>query len=280
MLCLKYKQNKVTIIILTYNEQIHIKRCIKSVYSIADNIIVIDSFSSDKTLQICKRFKKIKIYQRKFKHQADQMNWALKNLKIKNDWIFRIDADEYLCNFNKNFFLKKLNNKKINGYLITRKIKFLGKTINYGLTSPHKTLRIWRNSKGYYENLSVDEQVVVKGKISSLDYLIIDENLKGFLFWIRKHISYSKREAIEYYKFKKINLKKEDLSKVNKFKKYKIYYKFPIFVRPLLLFIYSYFFKLGFMNGVQGLIFNFFQILIYRFVVDINIFLKKITFSK
>lgn len=269
--------NKLSItgLILTYNEEIHIERCIKSLIKSVDEIIIVDSFSNDKTIKIARKFKKVKIFQRKFIHQANQMNWAMKNLHFKTEWILRIDADEYIDESKKNFFINKLNNKNINGYIITRKIKFLGKIINYGITSPHKTLRLWRKGKAHYPNLSMDEHAVVKGRISSLNVLIIDDNLYGYNYWIKKHINYSIREANEYLKFNEKNYK-YDRSKINKLKKNQIYYNFPIFIRPFLLFIYSYFFKLGFLTGLRGFIFYFSQNLLYRLLVDINIFLKKL----
>jgi len=268
------KKNLITAIILTYNEEIHIDRCIKSISKFVDEIFIIDSFSNDNTIKKARKYKKVKIFKRQFIHQADQMNWALKNLQFKTDWIFRIDADEYIYKSKKNLFTNNLNDKNINGYIIDRKIKFLGKNINYGVTSPHKTLRLWRKGMAHYPNVSMDEHALVKGKISSLNVMIIDDNLYGFRYWVKKHINYSIREANEYLKLNEKNYI-YDRSKANKFQKNQIYYNFPIFIRPFLLFIYSYFFKLGFLTGFKGFVFYFFQNLLYRLLVDINIFLNK-----
>tara|TARA_Y100000389_G_scaffold199224_1_gene237195 strand:+ start:5802 stop:6653 length:852 start_codon:yes stop_codon:yes gene_type:complete len=272
-------RNLITAIILTYNEEVHIRRCIKSIKNFTNEIIIIDSFSKDQTLKECKKFKNIKIFQRKFIHQANQMNWALKNLNIKNRWILRIDADEYITNFNQKFFFGKLSkNKKTNGFIFIRKIKFLGKVINHGLTSPHKTIRIWRNRKGRYPNISMDEQVIVKGKVDLLDSIIIDHNKKGFLFWLKKHLNYAKKETNEYFKRNKYSFKSKNISDRNKLKKYKSYYNFPIFIRPIILFIYSYIYKLGFLSGVRGFLYYLVQNFLYRLIVDIFILRKKITF--
>ena len=266
------KKNSVTAIILTLNEEIHIERCIKSIIDLVDKIIVIDSFSTDKTEKICKNFKKIKFYKRKFIHQANQMNWVIKNLKIKTKWIFRIDADEYLTKKSAKVFTKQLKNKQMaNGIILTRKIKFLNKTINYGITSPHKTLRIWKNKKGRYPNIAMDEQVFVEGKILDSSLLLIDHNLKGIKLWFKKHVLYASREAYQYCKNSNKKSFKNDLSKNNKNYKFQIYYKIPILLRPLLLFIYSYFIKLGLLDGFRGLVFIFLQNFIYRLLVDLNI---------
>tara|TARA_B110000858_G_C17765641_1_gene456915 strand:+ start:598 stop:1431 length:834 start_codon:yes stop_codon:yes gene_type:complete len=273
------KKLDITVIILTYNEQLHLGRCIKSVKKFVKQVIVIDSHSNDKTLEICKKYK-VRIYKNKFINQAIQMNWALKNVNIQSKWIFRIDADEITDKF---FFYKIkdiiINNRNISGIIIKRKIKFLNKLINYGLTSPHKTLRIWKNKKGKYQNISVDEQVEVKGKIVLCEAIIVDHNLNSFSWWLNKHRNYALREAESYFLYKKnFNNKRthnQDYSKIRQIKKHKVYYRLPIFIRAIILFLYSYIFKLGFLSGVRGLIFYFFQTLWYRMLVDL-IILKKI----
>ena len=265
------KKIDISVIILTYNESIHIKRCINKVTKFVKEVIVVDSRSTDKTIKICKKLN-ARVYQNKFINQASQMNWALKNIKIKSKWILRLDADEII---DKKSLLKIgqiINtNSKISGIIIERKVKFLNKIINYGLTSPHKTLRVWKRGRGKYPNLEVDEQVKVDGKILLSDSSIIDHNLKNFKWWLEKHKNYAEREAVSFLKnrFKKHNYKSSDA--INKNYKYEIYYKSPILIRPFLLFIYSYFFKLGFLSGWQGLIYNFFQVLWYRFIVDMKI---------
>jgi hypothetical protein len=114
--------------------------------------------------------------------------------------------------------------------------------------------------------------VEVEGNIYLSKAIIIDHNLGSFTSWLTKHRNYAIREAYSYDREKVNNkLLDKDLSKINKSKKYRIYYKLPIFIRPFMLFIYSYFFKLGFLSGWQGLVFNFFQILLFRFLVDIKI---------
>ena len=85
----------ISAIVLTYNEEINIKNCLESVADWANEIIIVDSFSTDKTLEIAKKYTN-KIAQRTFINQAEQFNWALDNLEIKNDWILRLGADEYL----------------------------------------------------------------------------------------------------------------------------------------------------------------------------------------
>ena len=267
------KKKDLSAIILTFNEELHIARCINSIKNVVDEIIVIDSYSTDNTLKICEELN-VRVYQNKFISYGKQVNWVLKNVDIKSKWIFRVDADEYV---QKNSLIEITdiisNKQNISGIIIQRKIKFLNKIINYGQTSPHHTLRIWKYGSGMYPDIdTVDDQVEVEGNIYLSKAIIIDHNLESFTSWLTKQKNYAVREAYSYDKEKVNNkLLDKDLSKINKSNKYRIYYKLPIFIRPFILFIYSYFFKLGFLSGWQGLVFNFFQILLFRFLVDIKI---------
>ena len=140
-------------------------------------------------------------------------------------------------------------------------------------------MRIWKNKTGRYQNISVDEQVEVKGKTILSKAVIIDHNLNNFWWWLEKHKDYATREAESYLAFKKKNnnykTSSNDVTKVKQNKKFKIYYKFPIFIRPVILFLYSFIYKLGFLSGVKGLVFYLFQTLWYRMLVDIYIFKKR-----
>lgn len=261
----------ISVIILTYNESLHIKRCINSVKKFVREVIVVDSNSTDRTLDICKKLN-VKIYKNKFINQAIQMNWALKNTNVKSKWIFRIDADEFIEKDSLILIGNIIKSmKNISGIIVERKVKFLNKIINHGLTSPHKTLRIWKKGKGKYPILDVDEQVKVKGKLLVSSAVIIDHNLKSFTWWMNKHKDYSNREAISFLKLKHKKKSFLSLDAINKKNKYNIYYKTPILIRPFVLFVYGYFFKLGFLSGWQGFIYNLFQILWYRFLVDLKI---------
>ena len=98
----------ISVIILTYNEELNIEECLKSVSDFAQDIFIVDSFSTDKTLAIAKRYTNNAI-QHPFKTQAKQFNWALDNLEISTDWIMRLDADERVTPELKGELAKKLN---------------------------------------------------------------------------------------------------------------------------------------------------------------------------
>jgi len=85
----------LTVIVLTYNEELHLARCLESVRTLASEIVVVDSFSTDKTQEIARTFG-AKVTTHEFKNQADQFNWALDNVSLAGEWVLRLDADEYL----------------------------------------------------------------------------------------------------------------------------------------------------------------------------------------
>ena len=117
----------ISVVILTFNEEIHIERCLKNITDWAGEIFIVDSYSTDKTLEIAKKYG-AQICQHPFQNQAEQFNWALDNLDIKNEWVLRLDADEYLTPGLKNEVAQALTNADltrtnadINGYYIIRR---------------------------------------------------------------------------------------------------------------------------------------------------------------
>ncbi len=263
---------KIAIIVLTYNEEIHLERCIKSIRGISKKIWIVDSFSSDKTIQISKKYK-TKLFKRKFVNQSEQFNWAIKLIPKTYDWILRIDADEYLSsklikNVKNN--INEFQENNIRGIYFNRKFVYQNKILNHGGLSNIKTLRMFRNGYGKSEERNMDEHIIVRGKTASISGVIYDHNLKDTNHFIAKHINYAKREALDYfnYKFQIKNLNRKILNTDNSKKKFNIYYKFPKYLRAILYFFYRYFILLGFLDGVPGFKFHFFQALFYRIYVD------------
>lgn len=270
-------QSTITAIILTYNEAQHIERCINSIKEIVNEIIVVDSFSTDNTLLLAESLG-AKVYKNPFINQAVQFNWALKNCNIKSEWILRIDADEFIENKNDISLKKYLYNlnKNVNGILIKRKIIFLGKPLLNGGWYPKYNLRIFKNGYGECENRWMDEHIIInEGVIEKINIDFIDENLNNLKWWITKHNNYSTREAIDYF----INNKENSVNpnffgneaEKKRWMKEK-YQTIPLFIRPLLNFIYRYFLKLGFLDGKSGLVWHVLQGFWYRFLVDTKIF--------
>jgi glycosyltransferase involved in cell wall biosynthesis len=245
---------KISVIILTYNESKHIRRAIQSVKSISDDIIIVDSYSIDKTIEISKKLK-AKIFKNKFINQAQQFNWALNNIKIKNNWILRLDADEYLSKELIIEIKKKLPeinlNKEINGICLIRKQFFLRKLIRFGGRGKLIMLRLFRKNYGICENRLMDEHIMIKkGKILKFKNFFYDDNFNNLENFKEKHERYAKREAKQYLIDQ--NNKRKSIFKYNtrtiikKFLINNIYYKIPYQISSMLYFLIRYIFLLGF----------------------------------
>ena len=267
----------ITAIILTNNEEKHLERCINSLSKIITKIVVIDSFSTDNTLQILKKYN-IEFYQKDWINYSSQLNWGIEKAQVKTDWILRIDPDEIPSkNFTNNIknYLDKLP-INVSGVSITRRFIFLEKEIKFGGDFPQMDVRIWRNGKGKCENTWSDEHMIIDGLIENSNLDIIDNNINNITWWTDKHNRFAIREMIEFFSQKERvkennHFKLSKKTKTMKNIKFKIYYRFPMFLRALVFFIYKYFLRLGFLGVWQGFIWCFLQSFWYRILVDIKI---------
>lgn len=270
----------ITALIITKNEEIHIERCINNIKKLVSDVLIIDSFSNDNTIEIVKKLN-IKFTQNKFINHAKQFNFGLSQLSQDTDWVLKIDADEILTSSliaeikNK---LPKLD-KNINGIYIKRHLVFQDTLIKYGRLSPVRLLRLFRFQKGKSDNRWVDEKIKVEGQTAQFKEYIIDHNLKSLSEWIRKHDRYSSAEALNYLLIKYNSLfNKIEQAQLNfetqsvfSLKSRNLYAKLPFIIRAFIIFSYRYFFCLGFLHGKAGLIYFFLQSLWYRILVDAKI---------
>jgi len=270
----------ITALIITKNEEIHIERCINNIKKLVSDVLIIDSFSNDNTIEIAKKLN-IKFIQNKFINHAKQFNFGLSQLSQDTDWVLKIDADEILTSSLIAEIKNKLPqlDKNINGIYIKRHLVFQDTLIKYGRLSPVRLLRLFRFQKGKCDNRWVDEKIKVEGKTVQFKEYIIDQNLKSLSEWIRKHDRYSSAEALNYLLIKynplfnnieQSQLNFETLSVVS-LKSRNLYAKLPLIIRAFIIFSYRYFFCLGFLHGKAGLIYFFLQSLWYRILVDAKI---------
>lgn len=274
----------ISIIILTHNEELHVERCINSLVSVANKIFVVDSFSTDRTVEICRSLG-AKVYQRTWKNYADQFQWGLDNCPIETDWVMRMDADEYIEADLIDEIPVTLADAGPNctGFYVCRKYFFLGKWIKNGGVYPLNLLRIWRVGKGRIERRWMDEHIVLEGGSMTVQLkgCIVDDNLNNTRWWTDKHNKYADREMVDILN-KKYNLfdsddalKEDSISsqaKVKRMIKERLYNKLPVFVRPFIYFLYRYFILLGFLDGITGFAFHFFQGYWYRSLVDLRVY--------
>ena len=135
----------ITAIILTYNEELHIKRCLDNISSFVDEVYIIDSFSTDKTLEIARTYGNVRILQNKWVNYATQFNWALENARITSKWVLRLDADEYLTDELKDELKKRLQvvPDDITGIVFPLRRVWMGKIIRHGMPQV-KLLRLFQ----------------------------------------------------------------------------------------------------------------------------------------
>lgn len=272
---------KIIAIILTYNEEIHIERCIKSISELVDKILICDSFSSDNTLEISKSFDKVDVIQNQFLNYSNQFNYALGHIQDKESYIFRIDADEIIDSelFNEIKKLKQMK-RKLDAYNIRRKIAFQGELTKYGHSGDIHVVRLFKKRVGHCELRFMDEHIIVEGSVGTIENgSIIDLNLKNLKWWLEKHVWYSLREAIDFLNNKhgfavsqKTNKENLDERNLNKRKsKTNIYYRFPKIIRALLLFLFIWYFLKGNKDKGKGKYYHLYITLFYRMLVDLNI---------
>lgn len=280
--------NTLAAIILTYNEEQHITKCINSIKDVVDEIYVIDSFSTDKTVEIAKALG-ANVFQNPWKNYATQFNWALENCNIKTDWIWRIDADEYANEKLIENLKKQMPNIKeqVTGIYVRRGIVFLGKLLKHGTWAPRWNLKIFRNKVGRCENRWMDEHIILEyGEKIQVEGYQIDENFNDFTWWTDKHNHYATREMVDMlftkYQLGTNNEVESKLFGTNEQRKrwMKVrYINTPLFIRPFINFSYRYIFRFGFLDGKQGFIWHILQGFWYRFLVDAKLFELKLRFK-
>ncbi len=270
----------LTVIILTKDERLHIARCLERVKPLASNIILIDCHSTDGTQKIAKSMGATVIEHDWPGNQAAQFNWALENIKIDSEWIFRLDADEYLLPELIEEIKEKLPTipEDVNGVVFKRRHIFMDRWMKGGIY-PVKMLRLFRNGHARYEQRLMDEHLkLLDGCIMEFDNDFCDHNLNNISWFCKKHVDYAIREAAEMLNTE-YNLSGNagiedglDSQANTKHKRKQAYVKKPLFWRSFAYFVYRYFLKGAWRDGKEGFLFSFIQGWWYRTLVDAKIF--------
>lgn len=281
----------ITAIILTFNEEIHIRRCLDRICPLVKEVFIIDSYSKDRTLDIVKEFQKsqkaagdtkITVLQNKWVNYATQFNWALDNAHIKTAWTLRLDADEYLCED----LVEELNSKldkepeDVTGISFLLRRVWMGRIIRRGLP-PIRQMRLFRTGKARSEVRQMDEHIeLLEGHGVDYNGEWADDNLNDISWWTQKHVGYAIREATDLLdiEYNLTGASDEDRNRnitsdarAKRMRKHS-YAKKPLFLRAFAYFFYRYFFRLGFLEGQEGFMWHFFQGLWYRMLVDAKVY--------
>ena len=243
----------ITVIIPVKNEEVNLPNCLKQLNQF-NQVFVIDSNSTDQTALIAKQFK-VEYYNFNWNGKfPKKRNWALQNLEIKNEWVFFLDADEYLTNEFISELADKINNPTLNGYWVSYQNYFMGKKLKYGDTM--KKLPIFRKRKGEYEKIEEDswshldmevhEHPILQGRCGQIKASVIHNDYKGLEHYIDRHNAYSTWEAKRY-----LQLKNNGFTSLN----FRQQLKYRLIITGTLPFVYflgSYILKLGFLDGREG----------------------------
>lgn len=272
----------LSVIILTYNEEIHIKRCLDSISSFVRDVFIIDCFSTDKTVEIAQTYDNVTILHNKWINYATQFNWGLQHAPVRTKWVLRLDADEYLTDELKNELVDRLPclSTRYTGVIFPLRRVFLGRNIRKGMPKV-KLLRLFQYGKARSEVRLMDEHIqLLEGEAIEFKNEFADDNLNNLSWWSNKHIGYAIREAVDLLdmEYDLTGTAKEDeirtiskQAKAKRLKKHK-YAGQPLFWRSFIYFCYRYFFRLGFMEGKEGFLWHFLQGWWYRTLVDAKIF--------
>ena len=273
----------LTVIVLTYNEELHIKRCLDNVCPIAREVYIIDSFSTDRTLEIAREYANVKVLQNKWENNyAKQFNWGLSHADIRTKWVLRLDADEYLTDELKEEMLQKLPSltENVTGCNMYLRRVFLGKVIRRGMPRI-KMMRLFVYGAAQCEVRLMDEHIqLLRGETVDFEGEFADDNLNDLSWWTTKHIGYAIREAADLLDIeyditgsgatdgdKMLN----EQAKAKRMRKHKYSTK-PLFWRSFAYFCYRYFFKLGFLEGKEGFLWHFLQGWWYRTLCDAKVY--------
>ena len=265
-------KKKIAIIILSYNSDHIIKKTILAAKKISNNIIIVDSFSRDKTLKIAKSFN-CKIIKRKFINYAKQRNFIIKKYNNLCNWQLHVDADEILTEELIQNIKSVINsNKKNSVYLIKRKVIFMKKLLNFGGTS-NWHLRLFPSGTTSVENLKYDQHFISNKSKKYLSGHILDHVAKDISSWIASHNKWSSSDAqiIKTVSKKTVNPNffGNSIEKRRFYKK--IYNNFPFsLLKPIILFLYKYIFLFGFLDGRIGFYYCFLNSLWFKTLVEIK----------
>jgi glycosyltransferase involved in cell wall biosynthesis len=273
----------ISVVVLTKNEERNLRNCLESVAGWSRELLVVDSGSKDGTIEIAKEFGAAVVVH-SFESHTKQWNWALRHLPFQCEWALCLDADQQvtpeLRDKISSLLSKEHGSLPQNGLYLRRRQIFRGKWIKHGGYYPIYLLKLLRHELAWCdENERLDSRFYVKGATDILEGDLIEDNQNehDITFWIDKHNRYAVAQASEELHRRRGRIAWSITPRLFGTPDERtlfwrdVWYRCPLYVRPFLLFFYRYFFRLGFLDGKQGLIFHFNQSLWFRLLVDAKI---------
>lgn len=267
-----------SVILLTFNSEATLAATLSSARQVSDEIFVVDSFSSDGTVDLA-RLHGATVIQHSFEHYGAQRNWAIDNLPVTRSWQLHLDADESMDSRLISAIRELPEDPEHAGYFLPRYLRFLGRLLRHGGMSPTWHLRLFRTEMGRCEDRKYDQHFLLKsGTTGRLSGAMIDDIRMPLSEWTARHNRWSDGEVAELDAPEESERVKA-LARGNPAEQKRFlrrqYNRMPLFVRPFALFAYRYIFRLGILDGTEGLIFWVLQTFWFRFLIDAKIWEKR-----
>lgn len=255
----------LSVLIPTRNERQNIHRCLEPLLGWADEIVVVDSQSSDGTVEFAEAHGATVLQFHYDGGWPKKRQWALDSFPFRNEWILLLDADEILLDPIKDEIREAMSSREVDGYWLRFQIHFLGRQLRFGDTELWK-LFLFRRGKGRYEkrlieqdttmsDIEIHEHVVVDGRVERLRNPVRHENFNSLDRYIQKHNEYSNWEARVYVVGKDDDLKPSLFGSLAQRRRWLRSRFLRVPGTPLLYFLYTYIFKLAILDGKPGLIY-------------------------
>ena len=249
----------VTAIVLTYNESVNIGRCLECLREV-DDVVVVDSYSTDETLDKARSARpSVRIYQNPFQDFGQQRNWALEHCEARYEWILFVDADEF-CN---DGLLREIADLVASpgdcvGAFVAGRNYFLGRWLKHTTMYPSYQLRLLKKGHVIYRKEGHGQREVTEGPLRYLEQNWRHEALsKGLRQWVARHNKYSSDEVELILRLRREALKPASLVSKDPIERRRalkiLAARMPL--RPLTRFVYTYFIKLGFLDGYPGFLY-------------------------
>ena len=270
----------LSVIILTFNAEDTIGATLASAAEVSDDIHAVDSGSTDRTLAILAAHG-AQIVSHPFEDYGKQRNWAIDTLPLKYGWQLHLDADERLTPelVAQIQVLKAGFPAEVDGYFIPRLMYFLGRPIRHGGMYPIWHMRLFRTGKARCEDRKYDQHFRCDGATAQIDAAMIDDIRMGLSEWTARHNRWSDAEVREILNPGGSGVIAGRIGGTPIERKRALrggYYRAPLFLRALGLFFYRYVLRLGFLDGMPGLIFFVLQTFWFRFLIDAKLYERKL----
>jgi glycosyltransferase involved in cell wall biosynthesis len=263
-----------SVIILTFNSAASLPATLASIKGLTDDLYIVDSGSTDDTVAIANSYGAT-VLNHPFENYGAQRNWAIANIQGRHGWQLHLDADERLTPELHDEIKALPDNPEFVGYYLPRYLQFMGRILRHGGMSPTWHMRLFRNGMGRCEARKYDQHFICDGTSTQLRGSMIDDIRMSLTEWTARHNRWADAEVDELLHPEttdRIAGKMTGNAVQRKRFLRDIYNSAPYFVRPMGLFLYRYFVRLGFLDGMEGTIFWVLQTFWFRFLIDAKLY--------